>query len=369
MKMANHYEMEPDAFKNVLLKTVFPQDKQVTNEQLAAFCIVANQYNLNPITKEIYAFPAKGGGIIPVLSIDGWITLIQRQPSYNGHKFVYEWKDGKPGSEIISCTCVIYRKGFEFPLEFTEYFVECVRLTDVWKSKPVRMLTHKTYIQAARYAFGLSGIYDEDEAERILESEKATPVRPAVQTPQRVQTVEAKPVQQSDVPKGEIPQKTVETPKQTIEDRVAQASTIGWNQRQAEAQRVAEDGHPEEAEAILADDGIPEGAEDVADLIDSDGQVNNPLSEMVESGTLKKASEIESPKPGTIGKGLARRLHTALSMNGKKTGWTEARFRKEILEDNPALKHIVHFSDIPKKDYEMYRMYDIAVGQFDPNAE
>ena len=29
------------------------------------------------------------------------------------------------------------------------------------------MLRHKATIQAARYAFGLSGIYDEDEAQRM----------------------------------------------------------------------------------------------------------------------------------------------------------------------------------------------------------
>ena len=31
------------------------------------------------------------------------------------------------------------------------------------------MLRHKTLIQCARYAFGLAGVYDEDEAERIVE--------------------------------------------------------------------------------------------------------------------------------------------------------------------------------------------------------
>ena len=41
---------------------------------------------------------------------------------------------------------------------------ECYRQTDTWKMKPRRMLQHKTAIQCARYAFGLSGIIDEDEA-------------------------------------------------------------------------------------------------------------------------------------------------------------------------------------------------------------
>jgi len=40
-----------------------------------------------------------------------------------------------------------------------------------WDTHPKRMHRHKTLIQAARIAFGFSGIYDEDEAERILEKD------------------------------------------------------------------------------------------------------------------------------------------------------------------------------------------------------
>ena len=36
-----------------------------------------------------------------------------------------------------------------------------------WGRWPARMLRHKATIQCARYAFGLSGIVDPDEAERI----------------------------------------------------------------------------------------------------------------------------------------------------------------------------------------------------------
>ena len=45
---------------------------------------------------------------------------------------------------------------------------ECRRNTDPWKQWPSRMLRHKATIQAARYAFGFSGIVDQDEAERIV---------------------------------------------------------------------------------------------------------------------------------------------------------------------------------------------------------
>ena len=39
-----------------------------------------------------------------------------------------------------------------------------------WKQWPRRMLRHKATIQAGRYAFGISGIVDPDEAERIKDA-------------------------------------------------------------------------------------------------------------------------------------------------------------------------------------------------------
>ena len=37
---------------------------QVSDAQMTALLIVANQYGLNPWTKEIYAFPDKNNGIV-----------------------------------------------------------------------------------------------------------------------------------------------------------------------------------------------------------------------------------------------------------------------------------------------------------------
>ena len=41
-----------------------------------------------------------------------------------------------------------------------------------WKTHPKRMLRHKAMIQCARLAFGFTGIYDQDEADRIVETQK-----------------------------------------------------------------------------------------------------------------------------------------------------------------------------------------------------
>ena len=61
-------------------------------------------------------------------------------------------------------TARIHVKTRSHPVEVTEYLSECALPTQPWKSHPRRMLRHKALIQAARLAFGFSGISDEEEA-------------------------------------------------------------------------------------------------------------------------------------------------------------------------------------------------------------
>jgi hypothetical protein len=94
-----------------------------------------------------------------------------------------------------ACTCRIYRKDRSHPTVVTEYLTECRRDTGPWKSHPRRMLRHKAMIQAARLAFGYGGIYDQDEAERIVDMGEAQRVEPtaAPEQPQsRVAALKAK---------------------------------------------------------------------------------------------------------------------------------------------------------------------------------
>ena len=138
---------------------------QVSDAQMTALLVVANQYALNPWTKEIYAFPDKNNGIVPVVGVDGWSRIINSHPQFDGIEFE---------QDDASCTCVIYRKDRNRPIKVTEYRDECARGTGPWQSHPKRMLRHKAMIQCARLAFGYGGIYDQDEAERIVE---ASPVK------------------------------------------------------------------------------------------------------------------------------------------------------------------------------------------------
>lgn len=159
-KLANRLDIGDGAgLVETLKATAFKG--QVSDAQMTALLIVANQYGLNPWTKEIYAFPDKNNGIVPVVGVDGWARIINGNAQFDGMEFAQDDE---------SCTCIIFRKDRGHPIKVTEYMAECKRANvGPWSSHPKRMLRHKAMIQCARLAFGFGGIYDQDEAERIVE--------------------------------------------------------------------------------------------------------------------------------------------------------------------------------------------------------
>lgn len=169
VRMATRYGVDPDKMVHTLKETAFKGN--VTNEQLMALLIVAERYSLNPWLKEIYAFPSQGGGIVPIVGLDGWSRIINSDPQFDGMEFV-DQLDEK--GAVISIECVIHRKDRTHATRAREYMAECKRDTPPWKSHPRRMLRHKALIQCARLAFGFVGVFDHDEAERILEAEANT---------------------------------------------------------------------------------------------------------------------------------------------------------------------------------------------------
>lgn len=144
---------------DILKKTAFKGSQDPTDAQLTSLLIVADQYGLNPWLKEIYAFPHKGS-IVPIVGVDGWSRIINDHPQFDGMEFKHM---------DDNCTCVMYRKDRAHSISVTEWLSECIRTTDPWKQHPKRMLRHKSLIQCARLAFGFTGIYEQDEAERIVE--------------------------------------------------------------------------------------------------------------------------------------------------------------------------------------------------------
>lgn len=170
--MAQRMSVEPAKLFDTLKSTVF---QKATNEELLALVVVANTYDLNPFLKEIYAFPAKGGGIVPIVSVDGWNKMLVNQPDFDGIEF--DFQDGEDGRPV-SCTATIHVKNRSHPVKITEYFDECKRNTDPWNNMPRRMLRNRTLCQASRVAFGFSGVKHEEEAEAITVESVVMPPTP-----------------------------------------------------------------------------------------------------------------------------------------------------------------------------------------------
>jgi phage recombination protein Bet len=175
VRFADKFGVESNKMMTTLKNTVFRGD--VSNEQMMALLIVADQYNLNPFTKEIYAFPDKNNGIVPVVGVDGWARIINEHPQFDGMDFTDGPADKAGLPEWIECA--IHRKDRQRPTVVREYMAECKRTAGPWQSHPRRMLRHKTLIQCARLAFGFVGIHDEDEAQRIIEGSATTVAQPS----------------------------------------------------------------------------------------------------------------------------------------------------------------------------------------------
>lgn len=183
-KFAGRYGLEPNKMMATLKATAFKQKgrnaQEITNEQMSALVVVADQYNLNPWTKEIYAYP-DNGGIVPVVGVDGWSRIINDHAQFDGLSFEYseetitnDKKEHQPAPAWIEC--IIHRKDRAHPITVREYFDEVYRkpfkegMRGPWQSHTRRMMRHKVLIQAARIAFGFTGIHDQDEAERIVDA-------------------------------------------------------------------------------------------------------------------------------------------------------------------------------------------------------
>lgn len=187
-KLAESFGIEGEAGEivDVLKATAFKGD--VSHAQLAALLVVASQYGLNPWTKEIYAFPDKKNGIIPVVGVDGWSRIINENPQFDGIEFrSADTMVRMPGAKSDAPEWIevsIFRKDRSRPTVVREYLDETYRepfkgqygdVIGPWQTHPKRFLRHKATIQGARLAFGFGGIYDPDEAERIAEARAGEP--------------------------------------------------------------------------------------------------------------------------------------------------------------------------------------------------
>ena len=178
--LAERYGMLPGALYDTLKASVF---RGANDTEFQALCLISKTYGLNPLLKEIYAFPSRGG-VVPMVGVDGYTAMMHRQPDFDGVEFAYS-ENTVPAGNVKSAPewveCRIYRKGCSRPTVVREYMDECWRNTEPWKTHPRRMLRHKALCQCVRTAFGFSGVYsDADEIETVTVEDAKPNVNDAI---------------------------------------------------------------------------------------------------------------------------------------------------------------------------------------------
>lgn len=185
-RMSFEHCIPANEIATVLRQTAFKTEEgkaDASPAEMKALLSVAEKYKLNPFTREIYAFRNKNGVLIPIVSIDGWVKIMNNHPQHNGFKFNYSEnmiKIGKSKECFEWMEIIIYRKDREYPIPIREYLDECYNgnktnksglyFASPWDTHTKRMIRHKTLSQGIRIAYGVNELYDFDEAERIDEA-------------------------------------------------------------------------------------------------------------------------------------------------------------------------------------------------------
>jgi phage recombination protein Bet len=147
--LAARLDVSPSSLQETLLQTVF---KNCSKAEFVALVIVSNTYNLNPLLREIYAFPKKGGGIQAIVGYDGWIKIANSHPQYDGFESVHiEEQNG----DLKAIEGVLHRKDRSHPTKKLVYLKEFKRNTEPWNTSPHHMLDVRCFCQTVRLALGI----------------------------------------------------------------------------------------------------------------------------------------------------------------------------------------------------------------------
>jgi phage recombination protein Bet len=159
-----------DSFVRLLIQSALSRLTIWTQADLDRLLMLSERLGLDPLNNEIYATevtPENGKKvrIVFVVGVDGWSKIINSHPQFDGMKFV----ESAPGDDELPLyiECTIYRKDRRVATSIREYMYEAHTGHGAWLTHPRRMLRHKAMVQCARACFGLGGMYEPDEAERV----------------------------------------------------------------------------------------------------------------------------------------------------------------------------------------------------------
>ncbi len=167
VRMAQKLSVEPDKLWATLCQTCFkpePNGRPFSNEEVMYVLMVAEQLDINPLRRELWAFRGKNGVVQPLVSVDGWKAIMLRQPNFDGYAVTYA--DSNITIEGVGTVpewaeCTIWLKNLSHPSTERVYTQEVLEArSPVWRNRPRQMLHHRALIQAIRFSFPVTGISD-----------------------------------------------------------------------------------------------------------------------------------------------------------------------------------------------------------------
>jgi hypothetical protein len=140
-------------------------------EMFQGLSLIAH-YELDPMAREIYVTRDKQGRLLTIVSIDGWIKVLDRTDHYDGHE--QKWHHTAEG-EVDWIETMIFSKKRSHPTTYRALMKEYAAVAGyVYSKMPTHMLRLFSLRHAARQFTPLGGnVVTEDEAGIMLSASES----------------------------------------------------------------------------------------------------------------------------------------------------------------------------------------------------
>ena len=132
--------------------------KGATDNEFLVMMELANRYQLDPFSKQIWLVKYGDSPAQIFCGRDGYLAIAHRSGQFDG----MESGTRKDGDDLIGW-CKVYRKDMSHPFEVEVYASEYSTGKNLWRDKPRTMIQKVAEAHALRRAFSISGLYSPEE--------------------------------------------------------------------------------------------------------------------------------------------------------------------------------------------------------------
>lgn len=144
--------------------------KGCTDNEFGVFMELANKYQLDPFSKQIWAVKYGNNPAQIFAGRDGYLAIAHRSGQFDGLQSEVSINDK---GELETATAEVWRRDMSHSFKVTVSYKEYNSSTNpVWQSKPRTMLCKVAEAQALRKAFSVSGLYSPEEIDEPVRVER-----------------------------------------------------------------------------------------------------------------------------------------------------------------------------------------------------